>query len=235
MFRSIGNFNCHLFWSVLSATGDDRSAQLEREVAQMCTAQYVSPCPSATPLCGANVHPVSAQSYPSSPPPPPLVWCQPVPKSARRRKEDSFWDGWWALEVELMANALLPNSMAGRSGNRDFMTWVKKKRKDMISKLATISTLALVFLARVDGSKKERFLGGSFPQTLVTLVITAAHVGGRQERYPAVNAQTIGRPNYGRPASFGRPGRPGEDCDLKVTLQVYFPYVRWPRRRGRRW
>ena len=34
----------------------------------MCTAQYVSPCPSATPLCGANVHPVSAQSYPSTPP-----------------------------------------------------------------------------------------------------------------------------------------------------------------------
>ena len=82
---------------------------------------------------------------------------------------------------------------------------------DMNSKLAIVLTLVLVTL--VDGSKQERFLATSIPQTLVTLVMTVARVGGRQERYPAVNPQqAISRPNYGRPPPvYGRPvgGRPG--------------------------
>ena len=78
-------------------------------------------------------------------------------------------------------------------------------------KLAIVLTLVLVSLVRVDGSKQERFLATAIPQTLVTLVMTIARVGGRQERYPAVNPQAISRPNYGRPPPYGRPvgGRPG--------------------------
>ena len=82
----------------------------------------------------------------------------------------------------------------------------------MNSKLANILTLVLVALVRVDGSTQERFLATAIPQTLVTLVMTVGRVGGRQERYPAVNPQqTISRPNYGRPPPYGRPSRPGED------------------------
>ena len=86
-----------------------------------------------------------------------------------------------------------------------------KKSADMNLKLANILTLVLITLVRVDGSKEERFLATAIPQTLVTLVMTVARVGGRQERYPAVNPQTISRPNYGRPPPYGRPvgGRPG--------------------------
>ena len=80
----------------------------------------------------------------------------------------------------------------------------------MNSKLAIVLTLVLVTL--VDGSKQERFLATAIPQTLVTLVMTVARVGGRQERYPAANPQAISRPNYARPPPvYGRPvgGRPG--------------------------
>ena len=90
----------------------------------------------------------------------------------------------------------------------------------MNSKLANILTLVLVALVRVDGSEQERFL--AIPQTLVTLVMTVGRVGGRQERYPAVNPQqTISRPNYGRPPPYGRPSRPGEDT---YTFVLPFPF-----------
>ena len=91
---------------------------------------------------------------------------------------------------------------------------MNEKLKDMNSKPAIVLTLVLVALETVDGSKEESFLVAAIPQTLVALVMTVARVGGRQERYPAINPQqTISRPNYGRPPPYSRPvgGRPGRE------------------------
>ena len=110
---------------------------------------------------------------------------------------------------------------------------MNEKPKDMNSKRSIILALVLAALVRVDGSKEERF-----PQTLVTLLITVGSVLGRQERYPAginqVAQQTISRPPYGRPPTYGGPvgGRPGRvisDYRAKEFLKKVhksFPFVK---------